>query len=61
VSCNREIKDIYNEDKTQIRLVEGDHIHFSVYMGSHQRLELSLFPFTVVMDKLIRHIQGEVP
>ncbi|KAG5621406.1 hypothetical protein H5410_006624 [Solanum commersonii] len=30
VSCNREIKDIYNEAKTQIRLVEGDPKHFSV-------------------------------
>ncbi|KAG5621407.1 hypothetical protein H5410_006625 [Solanum commersonii] len=26
-------------------------------MGSHQRLEFSLFPFAVVMDKLTRHIQ----
>ncbi|XP_070015921.1 secreted RxLR effector protein 78-like [Nicotiana sylvestris] len=55
------IKDIYDGAKTQGRIVGGDSEHFSVVMGLHQGSALRPFLFSLVMDALTHHIQGEVP
>ncbi|XP_070003463.1 secreted RxLR effector protein 78-like [Nicotiana sylvestris] len=55
------IRDMYDGAKTRVRTVGGDSEHFSVEMGLHQGSALSSFLFTLVMDALTNHIQGEVP
>ncbi|XP_070015507.1 secreted RxLR effector protein 78-like [Nicotiana sylvestris] len=55
------IKDMYDGAKTRVRKVGGDSEHFSVVMKLHQGYALSLFLFTLVIDALTHHIQGEVP
>ena len=49
----REIKDMYDEAKNQVRTVGGDSKHFSVLMGLHQGLTFSPFLFALVMDFFI--------
>ncbi|XP_075099697.1 secreted RxLR effector protein 78-like [Nicotiana tabacum] len=61
VAYIREIKDMYDGDMTQVRTVGGESKTFSVVMGLYQGSALSLFLFSLVMDVLIHHIQGEVP
>ncbi|XP_070034897.1 secreted RxLR effector protein 78-like [Nicotiana tomentosiformis] len=61
VSYVRLIKDIYDGLKTRVRIVGGDLDHFPVMMGLHQGSALSPFLFALVMDVLMRHIQGEEP
>ncbi|KAM3395257.1 hypothetical protein P3S68_004262 [Capsicum galapagoense] len=57
----REIKDMYDGAKTQVRTAGGDSEHFTVLTGLHQGSTLSPFLFALVMDVLTRRIQGEVP
>ncbi|XP_060184057.1 uncharacterized protein LOC132613816 isoform X1 [Lycium barbarum] len=61
VAYIRVIKDMYEEAKTRVRTVGGDSEHFPVVMGLHQGSALSPFLFALVMDRLTRQIQGEVP
>ncbi|XP_070043210.1 secreted RxLR effector protein 78-like [Nicotiana tomentosiformis] len=55
------IKDMYDGAKTRVRIVGGDSEHFSVVIGLYQSSALSPFLFSLVMDALTHHIQGEVP
>uniref|UniRef100_A0A0V0HKU3 Putative ovule protein n=1 Tax=Solanum chacoense TaxID=4108 RepID=A0A0V0HKU3_SOLCH len=52
---------MYDGAKTRVQMVGGDSEHFTVEMEVHQKLALSPFLFALVMDELMRHIQGEVP
>lgn len=56
----REIKDMYDEVKTWIRMVEGDAEHFSVEMRLRQRSVLSPFLFVLVINKLMRSTQRKI-
>ncbi|XP_070039177.1 secreted RxLR effector protein 78-like [Nicotiana tomentosiformis] len=55
------IKDMYDGAKTRVRTVKGDSEHFLIVIGLHQGSALSSFLFTLMMDMLTHHIQGEVP
>nr|XP_009786371.1 PREDICTED: uncharacterized protein LOC104234498 [Nicotiana sylvestris] len=57
----RVIQEMYNRSKTRVRIVGGDSDYFPVKMGLHQGSTLSPFLFSLAMDSLTRHIQGEVP
>ncbi|XP_009759062.2 uncharacterized protein [Nicotiana sylvestris] len=57
----RVIQDVYDRAKTRVRTAGGDSEYFSVEMGLHQESALSPFLFSLAMDSLIHHIQGEVP
>ncbi|XP_047260069.1 uncharacterized protein LOC124892942, partial [Capsicum annuum] len=61
VAYIRAIKEMYGRGKTRVRTAGGDSGHFSVEIGLHQGSTLSPFLFEVVMDVLMRSIQGEVP
>lgn len=52
------IKDMYNSVKTSVRTVGEDIKHFSIEVGLYQGSALSLFLFEIVLDELIRNIQG---
>ncbi|XP_060172285.1 uncharacterized protein LOC132603305 isoform X1 [Lycium barbarum] len=52
---------MYEGAKTRVRTVGGDSEYFPVEMGLHQGSALSPFLFALVMDCLMRRIQGEVP
>ncbi|KAK4357084.1 hypothetical protein RND71_022694 [Anisodus tanguticus] len=52
-------QDMYDGAKTRVRTVEGDSEHFTVMRGLHQGSALRPFLFALVMDELIRQIQGE--
>ncbi|XP_070032752.1 uncharacterized protein [Nicotiana tomentosiformis] len=56
----RLIKDMYDRVKTRVRTVGGDSDYFPVMMGLHQGSALNPFLFSLVMDVLTRHFQGEV-
>ncbi|XP_060211934.1 uncharacterized protein LOC132639506 [Lycium barbarum] len=51
---------MYDGVKTRINTVGGDLQHFLVVMGLHQGSTLTLFLFALVMDVLMRKIQGEM-
>ncbi|PHU12092.1 Chitin elicitor receptor kinase 1 [Capsicum chinense] len=51
---------MYDDAKTRVRTAGGDSEHFSILTGMHQGSTLSPFLFVLMMDILIRHIQGEV-
>ncbi|XP_070023457.1 uncharacterized protein [Nicotiana sylvestris] len=60
VAYVRLAKDMHDGVKTRVRTVGGDSDHFSVMMGLYQGSALSPFLFALVMDVLMRHIQGEL-
>jgi len=55
------IKDMYDGAKTRVRKVGGESRHFIVEVRLHQGSALSSFLIALVMDKLTRHIHGELP
>jgi len=52
---------MYNGVRTRVRTMVGDTDDFPIDIGLHQGSALSLFLFTIVMDKITRGIQDEVP
>ncbi|XP_070008151.1 uncharacterized protein [Nicotiana sylvestris] len=58
VTYIRVIKNMYDETKTRVRAAGGESEHFSVMMGLHQGSTLSPFLFSLAMDALTRHTQG---
>jgi len=61
IAYMRVIKDMYNGVRTRVRTLVRDTNEFPIDIGLHQRLALSSFLFTIVMDELTRGIQDEVP
>uniref|UniRef100_A0A1U7XC67 Uncharacterized protein LOC104232524 n=1 Tax=Nicotiana sylvestris TaxID=4096 RepID=A0A1U7XC67_NICSY len=61
VSYIRAIKDMYDGAMTQVRTVGGDSEPFPVVMELHQGSTLNPFLFSLAMDALTHHIQGEMP
>nr|XP_016438733.1 PREDICTED: uncharacterized protein LOC107764637 [Nicotiana tabacum] len=57
----RVIKDMYEGASTRVRTAGGDSKYFPVEMGLHQGSALSPFLLALVLDVLMRHIQGRVP
>nr|XP_016493080.1 PREDICTED: uncharacterized protein LOC107812467 [Nicotiana tabacum] len=57
----RVIHDMYDGAKTRVRTTGGDSEYFPVTMGLHQGSTLSPLLFSLAMDALTRHIQGEGP
>ena len=57
----RVIKDMYGGGKMIVRMLGGFTNDFHVGMGLHQGSALSHVLFTLVMDKLTREIQDELP
>ena len=54
-------KDMYNEVVTTIRSPSEKSSEFPIIVGLHQGATLSPYLFALIMDKLTRHIQDEVP
>ena len=55
------IKDMYDGVRTRVRALVGDTNDFPIDIGLHQGSVLSPFLFAIVMDKLARGIQDEIP
>nr|XP_009799838.1 PREDICTED: uncharacterized protein LOC104245841 [Nicotiana sylvestris] len=60
VAYIREIKNMYDEAKTQVRTMGGDSEHFPVMIELHQGSALSLFLFVMAIDALTPHSRGGV-
>jgi len=57
----RAIKDMYKGVKTSVRSPVGNMEYFPIDIELHQGSALNPFLFTIIMDKLKREIQDEVP
>jgi hypothetical protein len=55
------IKDMYDNVVTNIRTSDGDTNDFPINIGLHQGLALSPYLFALMMDEVIRDIQGGIP
>ena len=54
------IKDMYNNVVTSVRTSDGDTDDFSIRIELHQGSALSPYLFALVMDEVIRDIQGDI-
>ena len=55
------IRDMYDRVVVNVRTCGGITNDFSIIIGLHQESALSPFLFVIVMDKLTRAIQDEIP
>ncbi|GJN32082.1 hypothetical protein PR202_gb20556 [Eleusine coracana subsp. coracana] len=55
------IKDMYRDARTCVRTCDGDTNDFPIKIGLHQGSALSPYLFALVMDKVTREIQSDVP
>jgi hypothetical protein len=55
------IKDMYNNAVTSVRTNDGNTDYFPIKIGLHQGSTLSPYLFALVMDKVTRDIQGNIP
>ena len=55
------IKDMYNNVVTSVRTNDGDTDVFPIKIGLHQGSALSPYLFTLVIDKITRDIQEDIP
>jgi Reverse transcriptase (RNA-dependent DNA polymerase) len=55
------IKNMYTNVVTCVRACDGESDTFSIKIELHQRSTLSPYIFTLVMDEIIKDIQGEIP
>jgi len=51
---------MYDEVRTRIKILVGNRDDFTIDIGLHQGLALSLCFFIIVMDELTRRIQDEI-
>ena len=54
-------QDMYEESKTVVRCAVGTTENFKVKVGLHQGSALSLFLFSVIMDRLMDEVRREPP
>lgn len=52
---------MYDGTNTSVSTVGGAIEQFPVDVGLHHRLTLCPFLFAIVMDELMRNVQGDVP
>ena len=55
------INDMYNNVVTRVRISDGDTDDFSIMIGLHQGSALSPYLFALLMDKVTRDIQEDIP
>jgi hypothetical protein len=55
------INNMYNNVVTNVRTSDVDTDDFPIRIGLHQRLALSPYFFSLVMDEVTRDIQGDIP
>jgi hypothetical protein len=61
IKCITLIKDIYDNAVTSVQTSDGDTNDFPINIGLHQGSTLSSYLFALVMDEVIRDIQGGIP
>jgi len=61
LSWIRAIRDMYKDANSSVRTATGDTKVFLIDIGLHQGSTLSPFLFAIVLDKLTKEIQDEVP
>ncbi len=54
------LKDMYEETIAIVRTVGGYTRDFPISIGLHQGSAVSSYPFTLVLDKLTKHIQESI-
>jgi hypothetical protein len=54
-------EDMYDNVVTSVRTSDGDTNDFQINIGLHQGSVLSPYLFALVMDEIIRDIQGGIP
>ena len=59
--CIRLTKDMYEGVKTSLTTLGGYKKVFLIDIGLHQGLALNPFLFIIIMDKLTKEIQDEIP
>jgi Reverse transcriptase (RNA-dependent DNA polymerase) len=55
------IKDVYTNVVTYVRACDGKSDTFPIKIGLHQGSVLSPYIFALVMDEIIKDIQGDIP
>jgi hypothetical protein len=51
---------MYDNIVTSVRTSDGDTNDFTINIGLHQGLALSPYLFTLMMDEVIKYIQGDI-
>jgi hypothetical protein len=52
---------MYTNVVTCVRTYDGESDAFPIKIGLHQWSALNLYIFTLVMDKIMKDIQGDIP
>jgi hypothetical protein len=58
---NENFKDMYTNVMTCVRVCDSEVNIFFIKIELHQRLALSPYIFTLVMDEITKDIQGDIP